>query len=64
MDRETRIAAQGVRTVFATIRNPSGPGDVSQGFYLVEGNMLTMTNLEGIPVRDVDGDTRPSNRRT
>jgi hypothetical protein len=48
-------AALNVHRVFVQIRKPDGPGDqgqVSEGFYIVEGATLIMTRGDGTPVDD------------
>lgn len=44
-----------VHRVFVQIRKPDSPGDqgqVSEGFYIVEGTTLVMTRGDGTPVDD------------
>jgi hypothetical protein len=36
-------------------------GRVCEGWYTVENGVLTMTDPEGIPIRDVDGDKMTTN---
>ena len=46
-----------VEQVCIQIARPDGdyPGQVSYGFYTVEGKKLTMTDSEGVPVRRRNG---------
>jgi hypothetical protein len=48
-----------VHCVYATVSNPSSaadPGRVTEGFYTVADGVVTMTNPEGVPIRDIEGD--------
>jgi len=47
-----------VLTVFVQTQVPEGKnfhGRIIEGCYVVEGNMVTLTNRHGNPVRDADG---------
>jgi hypothetical protein len=44
-----------VKAVVAVVSNPIGKGDagiVTEGFYTLDGDTLTMTDRDGIPLRD------------
>jgi hypothetical protein len=44
-----------VRSVIVGTRNPLGEGDTGsaeQGWYVVEGDTLTLTTADGVPLRD------------
>jgi hypothetical protein len=44
-----------IKSVIVTTAKPSGPGDlgqVAEGFYYVEGGILTMCDPDGRPLRD------------
>lgn len=49
-----------VRTACVQLRKPNGDIDVGQvtyGYYIVEGDVLTMTDCDGFPVKDESGQT-------
>ena len=44
-----------IKSVIVTTAKPSGPGDlgqVAEGFYMVTNGILTMTDIDGRPLRD------------
>ena len=48
-----------VKRVFVTIRSPSpdglDPGQVSEGYYRIDGSVLVMTDSAGVPITDAQG---------
>lgn len=49
------MRSEGIKSVVVTTAKPSGPGDlgqVEQGFYFVENGVLTMSDRDGVPLRD------------
>jgi hypothetical protein len=49
------MRSEGIKSVVVTTAKPSGPGDlgqVAEGFYYVEGGILTMCDPDGRPLRD------------
>jgi hypothetical protein len=49
------------KSVVVTTAKPSGPGDlgeVAEGFYFCDGDLLTMCDRDGIPLRDENNGQR------
>jgi hypothetical protein len=53
-DAAPQVLSTEIRAVYATLRAPSGsdPGQVSQGWYRIEGNFLQMLTSKGDPIAD------------
>jgi hypothetical protein len=49
-----------VKMLYAIVSNPSGRGGdtgrACQGYFAQDGNTVTMTDENGIPIRDVEGE--------
>jgi hypothetical protein len=48
-------ASSEIRSVIITTAKPSGPGDLGQveeGFYTRDGELITMCDRDGVPLRD------------